>query len=487
MAMLKYAILALCNPLALIINKSFTNGIVPDKLKIAKILLFPKTGSTDDLNNWRPISILSVFSKIFEKLMLIRMLKFIYKHNLLFASQHGFRTSHSTNTAIIEVVDNITKCIDNSSHVAGFFIDICKAFDSLSHKILLNKLYHYGFRGISLDWFSNYLSHRYQYIQHDNLSSNFCFIETGVPQGSILGPILFLIYINDLPNCAPFAKFCLYADDTTIIVSHKTRLDFICLCSNLLDNISLWFASNKLALNYNKTNFMFFGKKSIKLKNTFPNFTIDDHILTCAEQVKFLGVYLDSVLSWQQHINYLCIKISKNNGLLKFSSNYLPTVILLKMYFAYIYPYLCYAICVWGSASKCHINSLTLLQKASIRIISHSHYLAHTYQLFCNLKLLSLSQLYVYNVQLMMHKIFYRTAPHCLLSLFQFATNVHDHCTRNVSLNFHSLFSRTTLTHNSFVHVGICFWNNLPEVIRTVQSFNVFKKAVLNSDVLMLS
>ena len=238
MAMFKHAVTVLCYLLSLFINKSFINGEVRDKIKIDKILLFPNVGSSNNINNWQPISILCVSSKLFEKLMLILLLKFINKYNLLFTNQHGFRAPYLTATAKMNFTDNIIKNIDNGSYTVDLFIEICKAFDSLSHEILLNKLYNYGFKGNSLSWLTDYLSHRYQYIHHKMLTSNLYLIKTGVPQGSILGLILFLIYINDLPNSAPLAKFCLCADDTAIIISHNSIVQFLNNCSHAFKYIS---------------------------------------------------------------------------------------------------------------------------------------------------------------------------------------------------------------------------------------------------------
>ena len=206
-------------PLCLIINESFTSGIFPDNLKLAKVITLYKKGSRDNPTNYRPISLLSIFSKIIEKIMYERVCRFLETCNILYPLQFGFREKHSTLHAIIGMTETIKEAIDNGMFGCGVFIDLQKAFDTVNHSILLKKLEHYGIRGVELSWFSSYLSKRKQFVSVNGSTSDYLEVSCGVPQGSALGPLLFLIYINDLPSVSKVLSFYVFADDTNIFYS----------------------------------------------------------------------------------------------------------------------------------------------------------------------------------------------------------------------------------------------------------------------------
>ena len=199
-----------------IFNLSIISGIYPSNLKVAKVIPIYKKGDSKSINNYRPISILSTINKIFEKILHTRLTNYIENFNLLYKYQFGFRKNHSTEHALIEIVDQIRFSIDNSQLTCGIFIDLSKAFDTVDHNILLGKLEHYGIRGNALKLFKSYLSNRNQYTVTENNKSQISNIECGVPQGSVLGPLFFILFINDLPNCCPLGKVRIFADDTNV-------------------------------------------------------------------------------------------------------------------------------------------------------------------------------------------------------------------------------------------------------------------------------
>ena len=207
---------SISSDLSILINKSFAIGIFPDKLKIAKFIPIFKKGVMTKTSNYRPISLLSTFSKIFEKLMQTRLQKFLETCDVLFCMQFGFRSGHSTEHALISLTESIKTTLDNKRLGCGIFIDLQKAFDTVNHEILLNKLEHYGIRDTVLAWFESYLTNRRQLVSINGYSSSMCSISCGVPQRSVLGPLLFLIYINDLPNVSSMLSFFLFADETNI-------------------------------------------------------------------------------------------------------------------------------------------------------------------------------------------------------------------------------------------------------------------------------
>ena len=204
-----------------IFNLSIKTGEYPDPLKIAKVIPIFKKGDPSLASNYRPISVLSCINKIFEKILFKRLYNFLEKYNILYEFQFGFRQGHSTEHALVEIVDKIKHAIDNNELTCGLFLDLSKAFDTVNHNILLQKLEHYGIRGTALNLFKSYLSNRKQYVQIDKCKSKTLPITCGVPQGSVLGPLFFILFINDLPNCCPEGKIRLFVDDTTLELSGK--------------------------------------------------------------------------------------------------------------------------------------------------------------------------------------------------------------------------------------------------------------------------
>ena len=212
---------AFITPLTHIMNLSLSSAIFPEELKIARVIPLFKSGYAMLFCNYRPVSVLPLFSKILERLMYNRLISFINKHNLLFNFQFGFREGHSTNLALIYLVDKISNSLDMGEYVLGLFLDFTKAFDTVNHDIFLQKLEHLGIRGISLNWFKSYLSNRSQYVDYSGISSELQYIRCGVPQGSILGPLLFLLYINDLSRVSSLLFSMLFADDSNMFLSGK--------------------------------------------------------------------------------------------------------------------------------------------------------------------------------------------------------------------------------------------------------------------------
>ncbi len=287
-------------PLSVVINNSLSSGIVPHCMKIAKVIPLYKAKDKQILSNYRPISLLPVLSKVLEKTVYLKLAKFLEMHNILFESQYGFRKGHSTIHGVAEFVQHTVKSMDNKYSTISVLLDLSKAFDTINHDILIHKLNYYGIRGVSLNWFRSYLSNRSQFVSCNGQTSVVEHITCGVPQGSVLGPLLFLIYMNDLPTCLNFTSTVLFADDTTIYASSDNIIDLYRIVNLDLDNLVDWFRSNKLALNTSKTTFMLFtNSRNIPVNQVIK---IDTDVIERKNCCKFLGLLIDDKLSWSEHI-----------------------------------------------------------------------------------------------------------------------------------------------------------------------------------------
>ena len=301
-SIIKSVIGTISKPLCHIYNMSMNEGIFPDKLKIARVTPIYKKGDKSEVSNYRPISVLSCFSKILEKIIYKRVITFLDKNDILSKNQFGFRNKYSTSMALVDICNKIVDTFEENSFMIGIFIDLSKAFDTINHSIMLSKLRHYGIRGIAYNWFSSYLSNRCQCTKYKSSVSSLKQISCGVPQGSLLGPLLFILYINDIENSSPLFSFLLYADDTNIIYRHKDLNELQRQANDNLKKVSVWFRANKLSVNPQKCNFMIFSNRSRFHDLTALEINLNSVRLPMVEYTKFLGVYVDSKLSWKYHL-----------------------------------------------------------------------------------------------------------------------------------------------------------------------------------------
>ena len=461
-----------------LINLTFKTGIFPKALKTVKVIpIFKNKGSNQEVDNYRPISLLSNIDKIFEKLVYSRLISFLDTHNILSNRQFGFRKKHSTKLALISLTEEIRRALDAGNFSCGVFIDLKKAFDTVNHDILLRKMELYGIRGIANQWFRSYLSNRTQFVSYSGSKSSFRNILFGVPQGSVLGPLLFLIYINDLCNAMKYSKTSLFADDTSIVYSDLSLKNVENNINEDLNNLYIWLCANKISLNITKTKVLLF-RNAHKVINYDLNITINNKTLKLSESVKYLGVTLDHFLNWKLHIKNLCSKLSSANGAISRLRYYVPNSTLIQIYYALFFSHLNYACQIWGQIDNQGLQRILMLQKKCVRLMTFSDYHAHSNPLFVNLNILKIHDLVKLSNVNLIHDILNSNCPARVSTIFSLDFYQHDYTTRGKNINLLSRpYARTTtygiksVTYNSIV-----LWNNFQKSVPNITLSEIKKR-----------
>ena len=483
--LLKVIAPVIIKPLTLLINQVLNTGTFPDKLKIAKVIPIFKKGDPSLFENYRPISLLPAISKVVEKIIALQLSSYFEKNKLLFDNQYGFRPKHSTEHAALELIDRITNKMDTNDIPLNIFLDLSKAFDTIDHSILLNKLKYYGLKGSTLNLFQSYLSNRKQYTEIEDTTSTILPIQVAVPQGSILGPIFFIIYVNDLPQCSNKFDFIMYADDTTL----SSTIDSFCdinsnasadsLINAEIDKVIEWLKINKLSLNKNKSKYMTFHMPKKQIQHL--TLKIDGINIEKVEEFNFLGLTMDTNLKWKKHTDKISNKCSKITGVLNRLKLLFPQEIKCLLYNSLIVPHINYCITAWGF----HRNRITIIQKKAIRIITASSYISHTEPLFKQLNLLKVEDI----LTLQELKFYFKYNQGILpkyLQNWNFIPNskIHNHNTRKIT-TLHTFktkheFAKKTLKYNLPYTI-----NNTPHIVKdkvnthSFQGFSLYVKQYL--------
>ena len=423
--LLKETISYILQPITHIINRSFDTGIVPQDLKIAKVIPIYKSSDQSLLKNYRPVSLLPAISKIVEKIMYKKLLSFL--EPILFKHQYGFRPKHSTIHPIIHLLNYCAESSNKptSEITLAIFCDLSKAFDVISHEILLNKLNNYGIRGNVNNWFRSYLTNRSQFVDIDGHSSSLLNIQCGVPQGSILGPLLYLIYVNDIPNSCN-GNILSFADDTTLYMSNSNLPALFLEANQTVNKLFNWFCANRLSLNPTKTKYIVIRPYQQQCNFTGLNVAINNNILKrigndCEEKsVKFLGIFIDENLSWKYHIAHVNKRISGALFSIKQVKNMLPKDCLRALYFALVHSHICYGILAWGNCNEKTLHRTVLLQKRAIRIINNAKFKSHTDPLFKATNIMKITDQYIFQSTLFVFDFITKYLPYSFEQMFRF-------------------------------------------------------------------
>lgn len=454
----------IAKPLCHIINQCFIDGCFPSLLKISKVICLHKKGDINEISNYRPISLLSVFSKIFEKLLATRIIKFLEKNKIFSPNQHGFRENHSTISALVSILDYVYKNIDKGNKVMAIFVDLSKAFDCVNHDTLLKKIECYGLRGQCNMLLSSYLSNRTQFVEYLGEQSERLMTDIGVPQGSVLGPLLFLLYINDVDEYIS-TFYCAFADDMTLVASDVTTEAMITKHKNNLHRISNYMTNTGLVMNQGKTFSLQFHPIGSNYTSS-PLLKLNGKSIQQVEDFKLLGIYIDLSLNWKTHVNVICKKCASLCFAVKRLCQITSLSTVKVFYYSCFESVIRYCIICWG-------NSVTserafILQKRVVRFMFGLKYRESCRNTFIHEKILTLPCLYILELLTFVKQN---------IVSFLRQNIYHEYPTRhgsNLQYNIH----RLEMFKENPYYMGTVLYNKLGNNIKNITSIKKFKSAV---------
>lgn len=451
--------------LAALINAAVALGEFPDELKLSKAIPIHKKGDRQLIENYRLITLMSPFSKVIERAVYNRIMDYLNKFNILSTCQHGFRPKLSTETATVEFIQCVSGGIDAGEHVFGIFFDLSRAFDTLNPKFMADKLNNVGIRGPVNDFLVSFLVGRGMVVGLGSSTSERYEVQLGTPQGSVLGPLLFLLYVNDLPCHLKGGKIFMYADDTSVVISHKDSRVVNERINSILTQFSKWCESNHLIVNFSKTKYVCFTGKyrePLSLNISYQNST-----LVASQVVKFLGTTVDMKLGWSDHIDGICSKVNSYVYAFLNLKKLFTIDGLLDVYYGLVYPILSYNIICWGQAVD--VGRVLIGQKRVLRVVFGLSRMETCRDVFETNKIMTVVSVYIYKILIYIYDSRVR---------FEKRSDIHGHYTRSNSSiqleRFNHIYYK-----KSPDYAGCSLYNGLPERIRTLDR-NHFKKAIKN-------
>lgn len=442
------------------INKILITSCFPDELKIAKIIPIYKSGNKELPENYRPIAIIPSFAKIIESVMYEQFTNFLTKTTFFNKNQYGFIEKSGTVTAGVNLIQVVQESIDKKKFTATIFIDLKKAFETVQHDILINKIQKLNITYDAVSLIKNFLNNRQQLVYINNKTSDIQINKCGVPQGSKLAALFYIIFINDIFETALHGKIQLYADDIAITYSCDSIDILNTQMQDDLKSLKLYFDRNKLIINIKKTNYIIYHAKAEEFTLYYNN-----ELVSRTNQITYLGLRINSKLNWNTHIEFKKNQISPFIGAIKRISWRLPIPMLKNLYYAYIQSKLNYMIPIWGTCQKYNLKTLQTLQNKAIKIVLKKPRLTHTIELFKDqftplINMTIFNQcLYIYQIKnsLIRNNVEIRTN-----------TEVHGHRTRNGNNIY-------TTKSNSLINAAVKEFNKLPDNIKNQQNKKKFK------------
>ena len=475
-SMLQHTAVVISPYIVLLFNLCLNQGVFPDSFKIAKVIPLFKGGNKEDSNCYRPISLLPALGKLFEKIISKRVITFFEKHKLFSPHQFGFRAKFSTEYAVHDIYEKLLHNLDKGLSSCAIYLDLAKAFDSVSHTILLRKLKQYGIRGNVHQLFESYLSSRTQFVKVGDAVSDYLEIKFGVPQGSILGPLLFLIFINDLPEATNFF-IKLFADDTFLCAQNKNFKALERDVNTELEKVSAWLVSNKLTLNIKKSKFMIFSNKKKDVHEL--SVKINNKPLERCSSYKYLGIIIDEKLNWGKHLDYICKKVSKACGALAKIRHCASLDLQKEIYYALFYSYARYGISVRGNATPLTLTPLKVLNHRAARIMTFAPFgQIDLNPILRYLEILDVADVFHLETAKLLFKMKNEMIPVTLGHYFELrnANVTHSHNLRPRTNRVETIDTRLQIGEKSLQYRGPKVWNEIPENIRKCGSFKSFKK-----------